>query len=421
MLALQYIRDHPEEVRRGAQLKGYDCPIDQILELDRSRRSLLIQSEALRAERNAASSRSRGSPTPQMAAAMRSVAERIKALEAETRQIDTQLDRLLLEVPNPAHETVPVGPDASGNIVLRERGSKPDFGFAPRPHYEIGEIHDILDFSRAAKVAGSRFAFVKGWGARLERALVQFMLDLHTLEHGYREVFPPLLVNRRAMVGTANLPKFADEVFSVAEADFFLIPTAEVPLTNLHADEILDESSLPLRYVAYSPCFRSEAGAAGQDTRGYIRLHQFQKVELVVLSPPDQSMSQLELLTSHAEEVLLRLEIPYRVLAMCTGDLGFAQWKKYDIEAWAPGLGRYLEVSSCSNFGAFQARRANLRFRAKASGKVAHLHTLNGSGLASARTFDAILENYQRADGSVMVPSALRPYLGGIEVLGAQP
>ena len=419
MLSLQFIRTHPDLVRRGAEIKGYPVPLDEILELDRQHRILLTRSETLKAERNAASNQLVHHKEPQLLARMKEISEQVKQMNQEIGGLSERLQDLLLQVPNLPHESVPVGLSAADNVEVRRWGQARRLEHAPRTHYEIGEMHDVLDFERAVKIAGSRFAVVKGWGARLERALIQFMLDLHVVEHGYVEVMPPLLVNRRSMVGTGNLPKFEDEAFHLAQRDLFLIPTAEVPLTNLHAGEILAKEQLPVRYVAYTPCFRSEAGAAGQDTRGYIRLHQFQKVEMVILSEPERSMEALETLVGHAEEVLKRLRLPYRVLLMCSGDMGFQQWKKYDIEVWCPGLDRYLEVSSCSNFGEYQARRAQLRYRPAHGAAPRYLHTLNGSGLASTRTFDAILENYQRVDGSVEVPEVLRPYLSGRELLGS--
>ena len=418
MLSLDYIRRHPDEVKRAAALKGEDAPIDEILALDQRWREATGRAESARAEQNARSKEFGRTRDQSMLPRMRDLAETVKALMAEADELRGQLDELLMRVPNVFHESVPVGESSNDNQVLREWGSKPAFDFQPRPHYEIGEALDIMDFERAARVAGSRFAFLKGAGARLERALVQFMLDLHTGEHGYTEVYAPFLVNSAAMTGTAQLPKFGDDAFRVEGRDLWLIPTAEVPVTNLHREEMLAGAQLPLSYVGYSPCFRSEAGAAGQDTRGYIRMHQFSKVELVKLVHPDRSLQALEELTGHAEEVLQRLGLHYRVLAMCTGDMGFAQYKKYDLEAWAPGMGRYLEVSSCSVFNDFQARRANLRFRPAPGHAPQFVHTLNGSGLALPRTIDAVIETYQQANGSVVVPAPLRPYMAGLEVIG---
>jgi seryl-tRNA synthetase len=350
---------------------------------------------------------------------MRELAERAKRLGALADDLLRERDELLLRVPNLFHESVPIGETEDDNVVIREWGSRPSFEFEPRPHYEIGEALGIMDFERAARVSGSRFAFLTGAGARLERALVQFMLDLHTREHGYTEVYAPLLVNSASMVGTAQLPKFAEDAFRVEGRDLWLIPTAEVPVTNFHRQEILDGSQLPRKYVCYSPCFRSEAGAAGKDTRGYIRMHQFSKVELVRLVEPENSLEALEELTSQAEEVLRRLGLHYQVMVMCTGDMGFAQYKKYDLNVWAPGLGRYLEVSSCSLFTDFQARRASLRYRPAPGQPPRFVHTLNGSALALTRTLDAVLETYQRADGGVDIPEVLRPYFGGQEAITA--
>jgi len=418
VLPLELIRRDPEQVRRAAELKGERAPVDEILDLDRRWREATGRAETARAEQNTLSKEFARTRDQAGLPRMRELAETVKGLTAEADALRAQLDDGLLRVPNLFHESVPVGETSDDNVVVRTWGERPSFDFEPRPHYEIGEGLDVMDFERAARVAGSRFAFLKGAGARLERALVQLMLDLHTTEHGYTELHAPLLVNSGAMIGTANLPKFADELFRVEGRDLWLIPTAEVPVTNLHREEMLDGARLPLSYVCYSPCFRSEAGAAGKDTRGYIRLHQFSKVELVKLTRPECSLQALEELTGHAEEVLRRLGLHYRVLVMCTGDMGFAQYKKYDLEAWAPGLDTWLEVSSCSVFNDFQARRANLRFRPAPGGPPQYVHTLNGSALALPRTIDAVIETYQQADGTVRVPEALRPYMGGLEVIG---
>jgi seryl-tRNA synthetase len=419
VLGLDFIRRHPDEVRRAVDLKGESAPLDELLALDERWREATARAEAARAEQNALSKEFGRTRDQSMLPRMRELADTVKALMAEADGMRSRLDELLLQVPNVFDESVPVGETSEDNVVVREWGARPSFDFQPRTHYEIGEALDIMDFERAARVSGSRFAFLKGAGARLERALVQFMLDLHTTEHGYTEVYAPFLVNSASMTGTANLPKFGDDAFRVEGRDLWLIPTAEVPMTNLHREEILDGARLPLNYVAYSPCFRSEAGAAGQDTRGYIRMHQFSKVELVKLVHPDRSLQALEELTAQAEEVLRRLGLHYQVLAMCTGDMGFAQYKKYDINAWAPGLGRYLEVSSCSVFNDFQARRANLRFRPAPGQPPQFVHTLNGSALALTRTIDAVIETYQRDDGTVAIPDVLRPYMGGLETIGA--
>jgi seryl-tRNA synthetase len=419
VLPIELIRRNPEEVRRAAGLKGEDAPVDQILELDERWRQATTEAESTRAEQNQLSKEFASSKDQSLLPRMRELAERAKRLGALADDLLRERDELLLRVPNLFHESVPIGETEDDNVVIREWGSRPSFEFEPRPHYEIGEALGIMDFERAARVSGSRFAFLTGAGARLERALVQFMLDLHTREHGYTEVYAPLLVNSASMVGTAQLPKFAEDAFRVEGRDLWLIPTAEVPVTNFHRQEILDGSQLPRKYVCYSPCFRSEAGAAGKDTRGYIRMHQFSKVELVRLVEPENSLEALEELTSQAEEVLRRLGLHYQVMVMCTGDMGFAQYKKYDLNVWAPGLGRYLEVSSCSLFTDFQARRASLRYRPAPGQPPRFVHTLNGSALALTRTLDAVLETYQRADGGVDIPEVLRPYFGGHEAITA--
>ena len=411
MLALNFIREHPELVRQGADRKGEPAPIEQILELDRQHRQLLAAEEAARGEMNARS----GSLTKEKLASVRlelgQLKGKIQKLQEERRLIQDQLNELLLLVPNLPHESVPAGTSDDDNVVVRTWGEPPRFEFPPKTHYELGEALGIFDFERAVKISGSRFALLRGAGARLERGLAQFMLDLATRDHGYTEVSPPYLVSRECMVGTGNLPKFEEDAFHVVEGDRFLIPTAEVPLTNLYREEILPLEQLPIRLVAWTPCWRSEAGAPGKDTRGYIRLHQFSKVELVKFVRPETSLEELERLVADAEAVLQALGLHYRVRLMCAGDMGFAQWKKYDIDAWAPGLNRFLEVSSCSVFGDFQARRAGIRFRSD-RGKTEFVHTLNGSALALPRTFDCLLESYQTERGTVAIPESLRPYLG---------
>jgi seryl-tRNA synthetase len=419
MLPLELIRKDPDRVRRAAKLKGEEAPIDEILELDRQWRKHQNAAETMRAEQNHLSKEFAKSRDEQLKDKLREMAERAKAELAEADAIKGKLDEMLLLVPNVFDDSVPVGENEADNVVAREWGSRPDLGFAARTHYDLGEALGIMDFERAARVAGSRFAFLLGEGARLERALVQFMLDIHTREHGYTEVLPPFLVNSASMIGTANLPKFADVAYRVEGEDLWLVPTAEVPLTNLHREEILDGERLPLKYVAYSPCFRTEAGAAGKDTRGFIRLHQFSKVELVKVTTAETSMDEFEKLTADAEDILKRLGLHYQVLAMCTGDMGFAQYKKYDLNAWCPGLDRYLEVSSCSVFNDFQAMRANIRYRPARGAPPRFVHTINGSALALTRTIDAILETYQRSDGAITVPEPLKPYMGGLEVIGA--
>ena len=418
MLPLELIRRDPDRVRRAAELKGEPAPVDEILKLDELWRGHLHKAETTKAEQNQLSKEFAKTRDEALKVRLREMADVAKDELAKAETAKRELDDQLLRVPNLFHESVPVGKSDADNVVAREWGDKPELGFAPRTHFDIGESLGIMDFERAARVSGSRFAFLVGEGARLERALVQFMLDVHTREHGYTEVLPPVLVNSASMTGTANLPKFGADAFKVEGHDLWLIPTSEVPLTNLHRDEILDAERLPMKYVAYSPCFRSEAGAAGKDTRGYIRLHQFSKVELVKVTTADASMEEFEKLTADAEDILRRLGLHYRVLSMCTGDMGFAQYKKYDLEAWAPGLDRFLEVSSCSAFNDFQAMRANIRYRPARGAPPRFAHTINGSGLALTRTIDAIIETYQRADGMVAVPEVLRPYMGGIELIG---
>jgi seryl-tRNA synthetase len=415
MLPLQRIRDDPETVRDGARRKGETAPIDELLELDAAARTLRTTVEQARAEQRAASATMRGAPSDEQRAALTALKLRIQEDETRLAELDQRVETLLLEIPNPPHESVPDGGGPEDNVVARTWGTPQVFDFDPLPHYEIGERLGIFDFERAAKISGSRFAVLRGDGARLQRALTTFMLDV-AREHGYSEISPPYLVRREAMVGTAQLPKFEDEAYHVDDG-LFLIPTAEVPVTNLYAGEILEAGQLPIAHVACTPCWRREAGAAGKDTRGYVRLHQFEKVEMVRFVTPESSLEALELLTGHAEHVLQLLGLHYRVLLMCTGDLGFAQWKKYDVEVWAPGLQQWLEVSSCSVFGDFQSRRANIRYRPSAQEKPRFVHTLNGSALGVPRTYDAVLEANQQRDGSVIIPPALRPYLGGMEAL----
>jgi seryl-tRNA synthetase len=420
VLPLELIRKDPERVRRAAALKKESAPIDEILDLDRQWRGHQNAAETIKAEQNRLSKEFAKSRDDQLKEKLREMADSAKAELAEADAIKARLDDLLLRVPNIFDESVPVGESEADNAVLREWGDKPDLGFAARTHYDLGEALGIMDFEHAARVAGSRFAFLLGEGARLERALVQFMLDVHTQEHGYTEVQPPVLVNSASMTGTANLPKFGADAFKVEGHDLWLVPTAEVPVTNYHRDEILDAERLPLKYVAYSPCFRSEAGAAGKDTRGFIRLHQFSKVELVKVTTAETSMEEFEKLTADAEDILKRLGLHFRTLLMCSADMGFAQYKKYDLEVWCPGLDRYLEVSSCSVFNDFQAMRANIRYRPARGAPPRFAHTINGSGLALTRTIDAIMETYQRSDGTITVPEPLRRYMGGLEVIGAR-
>jgi seryl-tRNA synthetase len=416
VIALQDIRDDPDRFRKGAELKGEPAPIDEILELDGRARALRTEMESTRAEQKKAGSEIRGAPSDEQRATLAAMKQRVQDAESALTDLDQRIQDLLLLVPNPPHETVPVGKTDADNVTVRTWGEKPSFPFTPLPHYDLGEKLGIFDFERAAKISGARFAILKGEGARLQRALVTWMLDVATREHGYTEILPPHLVRRECMVGTGNLPKFEDDAYHVDD-DLFLVPTAEVPVTNMYREEILDGASLPIAHVAYTACFRREAGSAGKDTRGYIRLHQFDKVEMVRFTTPETSLEQLDLLTSHAEALLQKLGIHYRVLSMCTGDMGFAQWKKFDVEAWAPGMDRWLEVSSCSVFGEFQARRANIRYRPAAGDKPRFVHTINGSGLAIPRVVDAVLETFQQEDGSVLIPEVIRPYLGGVSKL----
>jgi seryl-tRNA synthetase len=413
MLPLELIRADPERVKRSAALKGETAPVDELVAVDAEWRRAQAGAERSRAEQNRLSREFGRTKDQALLPEMRSLATQVKEQMAQADELQADVQRLLLEIPNLFHESVPIGEDESENVRVRAWGEKPSFAFTPQTHYDLGERLGILDFERAGRVVGSRFAYLKGPGARLERALTLWMLDLHTGEHGYTEVAPPVLVNSAAMTGTANLPKFAEDLFQIDGRDLWLIPTAEVPVTNLHLGEILEAGTLPLRYVAATPCFRSEAGSAGKDTRGYIRLHQFQKVEMVKFVEPARSLDELESLVQDAERVLQRLGLHYEVLSMCTGDMGFAQYKKYDINVWAPGLGRYLEVSSCSTFNDFQARRMNTRYRPQPGAAPQFVHTLNGSGLALPRLWDAVIETFQQPDGSILVPEVLWPYMGG--------
>ncbi|MFC3883428.1 serine--tRNA ligase [Bacillus songklensis] len=423
MLDLKFLRANFAEVKEKMKFRGEDLTdLGQFEELDQKRRELITQTEELKSKRNEVSQqvamlKREKKDADHLISEMRQVGDRIKVLDEELRTVEEALEKLLLSIPNIPHESVPVGETEDDNVEVRKWGEVRQFEFEPKPHWDIATDLDILDFERAGKVTGSRFVFYKGLGARLERALINFMLDLHVEEHGYEEVLPPYMVNRTSMTGTGQLPKFEEDAFRIESEDYFLIPTAEVPVTNLHRDEILNGDQLPITYAAYSACFRSEAGSAGRDTRGLIRQHQFNKVELVRFVKPEDSYDELEKLTGHAEKVLQLLGLPYRVMSMCTGDLGFTAAKKYDIEVWIPSYNTYREISSCSNFEGFQARRANIRFRREINAKPEHVHTLNGSGLAIGRTVAAILENYQQEDGSVVIPEVLRPYMRNKEVL----
>ncbi|TYV15682.1 serine--tRNA ligase [Listeria monocytogenes] len=421
MLDVKLLRNNFDEVKQKLQNRGEDLgEFEKFGELDKRRRTLIVETEALKSQRNEVSQEiAKLKREKQDADAkieeMRVVGDRIKTLDIELREIDEKLDMILMSIPNIPHESTPVGESEDDNVEIRKWGEVREFDFEPKAHWDLGTDLDILDFENAAKVTGSRFVFYKKLGARLERALINFMMDLHSNEHGYEEMLPPYMVNRASMTGTGQLPKFEEDAFLIEAEDYFLIPTAEVPVTNYHREDILKAEDLPRRYTAFSACFRSEAGSAGRDTRGLIRQHQFNKVELVQFVKPEDSYAALEKLTGNAEEVLRRLELPYRVLSMCTADLGFTAAKKYDLEVWIPSYNSYREISSCSNFESFQARRANIRFRREPGSKPEYVHTLNGSGLALGRTVAAILENYQDADGSVRIPKVLQGYMGGIE------
>jgi len=424
MIDIRILRSEPDRIRRALARRHAQFDLDSLLDLDAKRRATLYELEQSRAEQNRASAeiaraKKSGADACEAIEAMRRVKEKIAALEQQVAEIDEALSQRLLSLPNIPDDSVPDGASSEDNPVIRTWGEPRRFSFEPRDHVEIGRILGILDFDRAAKLSGARFSLSFGPGALLERALINFMLDLHTREHGYTEVLPPFMVNSDSMRGTGQLPKFAEDLFRVEGADLWLIPTAEVPVTNIHRDEILDADRLPLYYTAYTPCFRSEAGSYGKDTRGMIRQHQFNKVELVKFTCPEDSWDELEKLTANAEAVLQQLGLPYRVVTLCAGDLGFSAAKTYDLEVWLPGQHAYREISSCSNFTDFQARRASIRFR-REGGKPEFVHTLNGSGLAVGRTAVAILENYQEEDGSVIIPEALRPYMNGMERIVAR-
>jgi seryl-tRNA synthetase len=420
MLDLNFVRENLPLVEERLRQRGIDpAVLKDFREMDRQRRSAITEAETMKAQRNRSSEeiaklKKSGQDASALVAETKALREKIQELEKVAAEQEARLSEILTGIPNLPHESVPVGKTPEENVEVRRWGTPPKFDFAPKPHWELGEQLGVLDMERAVKLTGARFAVYWGLGARLERALANFMLDLHTREHGYTEVLPPYLVNSDSMYGTGQLPKFAADLFRVphGEKDLWLIPTAEVPVTNLYRDETLDGARLPVSLTAYTPCFRSEAGSYGKDVRGIIRQHQFQKVELVKFSRPEDSYEQLEKLTRNAEEVLQRLGLHYRVMALCTGDMGFSSAKTYDIEVWLPGQGLFREISSCSNFEAFQARRANIRFRRESKGKSELVHTLNGSGLAVGRTWLAVTENYQQADGSVVIPEALRPYMG---------
>ncbi|GAB1476382.1 serine--tRNA ligase [Bacillota bacterium] len=418
MLDIKRIREDFEAVKQRVESRGQgDFGIDRVLELDLMRREMLASVEAKKSRQNSASKeiplmKKEGKDAGPLMAELKTLSEEIKQMDVKVGEIEKDLKDILLNIPNVPYETVPVGLSDEDNVEIRRWGEPRTFDFEQKPHWDVGVDLGILDFERATKIAGTRFTVYKGAGARLERSVMNFMLNLHTSRHGFTEILPPFMVNRDAMTGTGQLPKFEDDMFHLPAKDFFLVPTAEVPVTNLLMNEILEGDQLPIYYTAYTPCFRKEAGSAGRDTRGLIRQHQFNKVELVKFCKPEDSYAELESLTKAAEEVLIRLEIPYRVVRLCSGDLGFSSAMTYDIEVWMPSYGRYVEISSCSNFESYQARRANIRFRKEAGSGTEFVHTLNGSGLAVGRTTAAILENYQQADGSVTVPEALREYMG---------
>jgi len=425
MLDIKFVRDNRDAVERMLEQRGYDMDLQTILSLDQQRREAIQEVESLKHERKVVSDqiaqmKKKGEDASQIISRMRQASQRIKELDGKLGEVEDEIHRSLLLIPNVPHESVPVGKDENDNPVVKRWGEITQFSFAPKPHWELGESLGILDFERAAKITGARFTLYWGLGAQLERALINFMLDLHTTKHGYVEVLPPFVVNSSAMMGTGQLPKFREDLFKLEDWDYYLVPTAEVPVTNIFMNEILEEEDLPLCYTAYTPCFRSEAGSYGKDTRGLIRQHQFNKVEMVKFTTPEQSYDELESLLLDAEEVLQKLELPYQVVTLCTGDLGFSAAKTYDIEVWIPGQQAFREISSCSNFGDFQARRANIRYRSKGKKKIAYPYTLNGSGLAVGRTVVAIMENWQQEDGSVVIPPALRTYMGGVDIIGSQ-
>lgn len=419
MLDIKFIRKNPEIISENLKKRGSDLDMDTFLGMDEQRRSIIQKTEELKMQRNQASAqvaamKKEGKDPSELTDGLGSLSAEIKKLDAELREIDARVREWIMALPNLVHEDVPVGDDEEDNVLVRTWGRKPEFTFTPQEHWEIGTRLQGLDFERGASVTGSRFVFYFGWAARLERALINFMLDVQVAEHGYTETMPPMIVNRDSMTATGQLPKFEADLFKLENWDYFLIPTAEVPLTNIYRGQTMDEHDLPCGFAAFTGCFRSEAGSHGRDTKGIIRQHQFNKVELVWFAHPDKSYDQLEILTGHAEKILQLLGLHYRVVILCTGDLGFGSAKTYDLEVWLPGQEKYREISSCSNFEDFQARRANIRFKPAQGKKSAHVHTLNGSGLAVGRTLVAILENYQQEDGSLLIPEILRPYMGGL-------
>ena len=420
MLEIKFVRQNLKQIETSLENRGETADLESFIHCDSQRKSLLLEIEDLRHRRNVVSEqiaamKRNKEDTDDLVAEMRQVADRIKELDQDLSENEDKINHILFRIPNLPHNSVPIGKDSSENPVINKVGDVPNFDFEPQPHWILGEKLKIFDFEAAAKITGARFPLYLGPGARLERALINFMLDIHTTKHGYKEILPPFIVNRDSMTGTGQLPKFEEDLFKLEGWDYFLVPTAEVPVTNIHKGEVLDEDDLPILYTAYTPCFRSEAGSYGKDTRGLIRQHQFNKVELVKFAKPETSYDELETLLNNAEAILNYLEIPYQVINLCTGDLGFSAAKTYDIEVWMPAQGVYREISSCSNFESFQARRANIRFKRKGKKGTELVHTLNGSGLAVGRTVAALLENFQQANGSVLIPEALRPYMGGME------
>jgi len=426
MLDIKRIRANLDEIKTAMAKRGEkDFNLDEIVELDKDRRDLLQEVEQMKGEQNEVSKeipklKKEGKDVSEIMAKMRDLSTSIKDLDGQIKEIESKLEYALLRIPNVPHPDVPQGNAEKCNVEIRKWSKPTEFDFEPKPHWDVAAGLNIIDFETASKITGARFALYRGLGARLERSLINFMLDLHTEKHGYLEILPPFMVNRDSMIGTGQLPKFEEDMFKIPQKDYFLIPTGEVPVTNIHRDDIIPEENLPINYVAYTPCFRSEAGAAGRDTRGLIRQHQFNKVELVKFVKPEESYNELEKLINDAEEVLQALGLPYRVVIICTWDLGFTAAFKYDIEVWMPSYNGYVEISSCSNFEDFQARRANIRYRPEEKGKVRFVHTLNGSGIAIGRTVAAILENYQDKDGNVIIPEALKNYMGGVDLIKKQ-
>jgi len=420
MLDIKRIRKNPKEVEKLLKRRNPKLSLDKVLELDKIRREKLVEVENMKAEQNIESKqvpllRKEGKDVTALLQNMRNLADKVKILDYDVKEIDLKIEEELLSIPNIPNADITVGLSDADNKEVRKWGEPTKFKFEPKAHWDLGVDLDILDFERATKITGTRFSMFKGIGARLERSIIAYMLDKHTIEHAFTEIAPPFMVNRESLFGTGQLPKFEEDMFKLNQKDYYLIPTAEVPLTNIYRNEVLEESDLPLYMTAYTPCFRAEAGSAGRDTRGLIRNHQFDKVEMVMYSSPEESYKQLETLTGFAEEILKGLGLPYRVVELCTGDIGFSSAKTYDLEVWMPSYNRYVEISSCSNFEDFQARRANIKYRPDNNGKLEFIHTLNGSGLAVGRTFAAILENYQQKDGTIVIPEALRPYMRGME------